>query len=127
MTRALVTGGSGYIGQHLVSALVARGRQVRVLDLRPPTRALPEVLVPELPADPAARPALIRDQPELRRQSLTDADRSRTRSYQTAGMRDRLRGLNAIAEEREFLQPGDRVGFLGIGSGLNCLMLGLEW
>ena len=43
MTRALVTGGSGYIGQHLVSALVARGRQVRVLDLRPPTRALPEV------------------------------------------------------------------------------------
>ena len=43
MTRALVTGGSGYIGQHLVSALVARGRHVRVLDLRPPTRALPEV------------------------------------------------------------------------------------
>ncbi len=33
----------------------------------------------------------------------------------------------AIAEEREFLRAGDRVGFLGIGSGLNCLMLGLEW
>ncbi len=33
----------------------------------------------------------------------------------------------AIAEEREFLQPGDRVACLGIGSGLNCLMLGLEW
>jgi len=33
----------------------------------------------------------------------------------------------ALAEEREFLIPGDRVGFLGIGSGLNCLMLGLEW
>ena len=33
----------------------------------------------------------------------------------------------AIAEERGFLTPGDRVGFLGIGSGLNCLMLGLEW
>ena len=32
----------------------------------------------------------------------------------------------ALAEEREFLRPGDRVGFLGIGSGLNCLMLGLE-
>ena len=25
------------------------------------------------------------------------------------------------------LQPGDKVAFLGIGSGLNCLMLGLEW
>jgi 3-oxoacyl-[acyl-carrier-protein] synthase III len=33
----------------------------------------------------------------------------------------------ALAEEREFLRPGDRVGFLGIGSGLNCLMLGLHW
>jgi len=33
----------------------------------------------------------------------------------------------AIADEREFLQPGDNVGFLGIGSGLNCLMLGWKW
>jgi acyl-CoA:acyl-CoA alkyltransferase len=33
----------------------------------------------------------------------------------------------AIAEERNFLKPGDRVGFLGIGSGLNCMMLGLQW
>ncbi len=33
----------------------------------------------------------------------------------------------AIAAEREFLQPGDAVGFLGIGSGLNCLMLGIVW
>ena len=33
----------------------------------------------------------------------------------------------AIADEREFLLPGDLVGFLGIGSGLNCLMLGMRW
>ncbi len=33
----------------------------------------------------------------------------------------------AVAEEREFLKPGDRVGFLGIGSGLNCLMLGVQY
>ena len=33
----------------------------------------------------------------------------------------------ALAEQRHFLQPGDRVGFLGIGSGLNCLMLGWRW
>ncbi len=33
----------------------------------------------------------------------------------------------AVAAERGFLQAGQRVGFFGIGSGLNCLMLGLEW
>ena len=33
----------------------------------------------------------------------------------------------AIAEERGFLERGQRVGFFGIGSGLNCLLLGLEW
>lgn len=33
----------------------------------------------------------------------------------------------AIADERGFLRQGDRVGFLGIGSGLNCLMMGLQW
>jgi 3-oxoacyl-[acyl-carrier-protein] synthase-3 len=33
----------------------------------------------------------------------------------------------ALAEEREILVPGERVAFLGIGSGLNCLMLGMEW
>lgn len=33
----------------------------------------------------------------------------------------------AIAEQRHFLKKGDRVSFLGIGSGLNCLMLGWEW
>ncbi len=32
-----------------------------------------------------------------------------------------------LAHDRDFLEPGDRVGLLGIGSGLNCLMLGVEW
>ena len=43
MTPVLVTGGSGFIGQHLVSQLVARGRQVRVLDVNAPVRAIPGV------------------------------------------------------------------------------------
>ena len=33
----------------------------------------------------------------------------------------------AIAEERGVLEPGHRVAFCGIGSGLNCLILGVEW
>jgi 3-oxoacyl-[acyl-carrier-protein] synthase-3 len=33
----------------------------------------------------------------------------------------------ALAEERDILTPGDRVALLGIGSGLNCLMLGIDW
>ena len=33
----------------------------------------------------------------------------------------------AIAEERGVLKNGQTVAFLGIGSGLSCLMMGLEW
>ncbi len=33
----------------------------------------------------------------------------------------------ALAEEREMLVSGEKVALLGIGSGLNCLMLGVEW
>jgi acyl-CoA:acyl-CoA alkyltransferase len=33
----------------------------------------------------------------------------------------------ALAEDRSFLERGDRVALLGIGSGLNCMMLGVEW
>jgi len=33
----------------------------------------------------------------------------------------------AIAAEREEILPGERIALLGIGSGLNCLMLGVQW
>ncbi|WP_321531845.1 3-oxoacyl-ACP synthase III [uncultured Desulfuromonas sp.] len=33
----------------------------------------------------------------------------------------------AIAAERGILKAGDRTALLGIGSGLNCMMLGVQW
>ena len=33
----------------------------------------------------------------------------------------------AIAAERRVINTGDKVAMLGIGSGLNCMMLGVEW
>lgn len=33
----------------------------------------------------------------------------------------------AIGLERGIVQPGDRVGLLGIGSGINCLMIAAQW
>lgn len=33
----------------------------------------------------------------------------------------------AVAAEQGHFQKGDHVGLLGIGSGINCIMLGLDW
>jgi hypothetical protein len=33
----------------------------------------------------------------------------------------------AIGLDRGLVQPGDRVGMVGIGSGINCLLLTVQW
>ncbi|WP_239025057.1 NAD-dependent epimerase/dehydratase family protein [Rhodoligotrophos defluvii] len=49
----LITGGSGFIGQHLVAAATARGDAVRVLDLQPPRLHLPREFIQGSILDPA--------------------------------------------------------------------------
>ena len=72
-----------------------------------------------------------------RPQHLQRIGRQIARSRLGEGLNDQLDRLQigtvslpitaAIAAEREFLVKDDLVGFFGIGSGLNCLMLGLKW
>ncbi|MDQ6748887.1 MAG: NAD-dependent epimerase/dehydratase family protein [Candidatus Dormibacteraeota bacterium] len=49
--RVLVTGGSGFIGRHVVSELAAQGAQVRVVDLQPHIDPAVEVVIGDI-ADP---------------------------------------------------------------------------
>jgi dihydroflavonol-4-reductase len=57
--RSLVTGGSGFIGQHLVAALRSRGDSVRILDVhRPPDHAAAEFVEGSILDRDTARHAL---------------------------------------------------------------------
>lgn len=54
--KALVTGGSGFLGQHVVAALLRAGHAVRTLGRRPPEKATRDV--EHFTADLAAQPSL---------------------------------------------------------------------
>lgn len=63
------------------------------------------------------------------RRALNIADGQDFITYETLGNTGTaaLPMAAAIAEKAGFFQTGNRVAFLGIGSGLNCIMLGIEW
>jgi dihydroflavonol-4-reductase len=109
MTRALVTGGTGFIGKHLVSALAARGRRVRVLDLRAPICALPQV---EYVAGSVLDPGLVDE-------ALRDVDQV----YHLAGLpgmwvpkKDDFYAVNCRGTETVITMARKR----GIGRFLHC-------
>jgi FkbH-like protein len=62
-------------------------------------QALPQVAVPELPADPADRPAFLRDAGLFDRLYLTEADLRRAESYAAQGTRSRLRAKSATLDD----------------------------
>jgi FkbH-like protein len=64
-------------------------------------KALPEVIVPELPDDPADRPGALRSAPYFQRIASTEADRGRASAYQTERRRRDL-ATTAVSFE-EFL------------------------
>ena len=77
--RILVTGGAGFIGSHLVDALVSRGHDVRVLD----------VLDPQVHGSGGARPPHLHPAAELRVADVRDR----------AAVREALHGVEAVFHE----------------------------
>lgn len=67
-----------------------------------------------------------------RQQMLGSIERSLDQDYPTFHRLGNIGSVSvpltaALAAEDGFLQPGQRVAWLGIGSGLNCLMLAIQW
>jgi dTDP-L-rhamnose 4-epimerase len=72
--RVLVTGGAGFVGSHLVDALLARGDRVRILDnLDPQVHGADRRVPPWVPGDAELVRGDMRDADAVR-QSLADVD-----------------------------------------------------
>jgi dTDP-L-rhamnose 4-epimerase len=94
--RILVTGGAGFIGSHIVDALLARGHEVRVLDSLAAHERCPEYL----------RPAA-----EFRHADVTDAD----------AVRSAIEGIDAVCHQAAMVGLGVDIGDIADYVGSNDL------
>ena len=99
MAEVLVTGGAGFIGSHLVDALVERGDSVRVLDS----------LDPQVHGEGATEPVLIRGHVESGRVDFVHGDVTDPLSVERA-----LIGVDTVFHQAAVSGAGSRRGS-GIG------------
>src|SRR5690242_12019961 len=99
MLTSLVTGGAGFIGSHLVEALLADGRRVIVLD--------------DLSTGSAANLAAVRDHPHLH--IVLDSVTNEERLGQLADEADEIYHLAAVVGVRLVLEEPERTVATNLG------------
>jgi dTDP-L-rhamnose 4-epimerase len=99
--RVLVTGGAGFIGSHVVRAVLADGHEVRVLD----------ALLPKVHPRYDGRPPHLPDDAELRIGDVRDAD----------AVAAALEGVDAVSHQAAMVGLGVDVGDLPDYAGINDL------
>lgn len=105
MSFSLITGGSGFIGQHLVRALLARGECVRIFDLRAPSDDLASERLDFFQGDLADRAALSRAMAGARRVYHLAADPNLWAPDRSSFDRVNLQGTRNVLAEAEHHAP----------------------
>lgn len=99
--RVLVTGGAGFIGSHLVDALLARGYEVRVLDN----------LTPQVHGESGERPAYLNQEAELVAGDIRDRDL----------LRSALQGVQYVSHQASAVGVGQSMYQIVHYSSVNVL------